>query len=134
MKININYFNVSNYPWIASVSRLLQISCVKSRISSCFVLVQICMISFATLSLLKEMMKNKLPMMSVNCRNFYLVTLEVVLRSPLFKLLIKVTLLTRSTASMTQRCPVWILSLCSRVYRIRFIKEKEKTLCAKYTV
>lgn len=92
MKIIINYFYVSNDPWIASVSHLLQISCVKSRISSCFVLVQICMVSFTTLTLLKEMMKNKLLMMSINCRNFYLVSLEVVLKSPLFKLIIKVTL------------------------------------------
>lgn len=101
--VYINYFHVSSDPWIASVSPLLQISCAKSRISSCFGFVHICAINLTTLTLLKEIVKNKLPMMFINCRNFYLVSWKPLLKSPLFKMLFKVTLLTRSTASRTQR-------------------------------
>lgn len=82
--VNVNYFCVFNDPWIENVSHLLQISCVKSRISCCIVLLPIYTISLAPLTLLKEMMKTKLTVMFINYRGFYLVSF--------FKLLIKVTL------------------------------------------
>lgn len=89
--LNLNYFCVFNDPWIVNISHLLQISWVKSQISCCFVLLHIYTINLASLTLLKEIMKNKLPMMLINCRNFYLVSLNLLLKSPFFKLLIKVT-------------------------------------------
>lgn len=82
--VNRSYIHVSDDTWIGSISCLLQISCVTSR--SCFVLVHIYTINLTTLTLLKRMMKSKLAVMFINCRNPYLVTLKLNVSSLPFKI------------------------------------------------
>lgn len=84
--VNTSYIHVSNDTWIGSVSCLLQISCVKSRISSCFVLVHIYTINLTALTLLKEMTKSKLPVMFMNCRNSCFAALKLNVLSFPFKI------------------------------------------------
>lgn len=124
--VNVNYFRVFNDACIVNVSHLLQISCVKSRISCCFVLLYIYTINLAPLTLLKEIMKYKLSMMFINGRNFYLVSLKFLLKSPFFKFFIKVT----PEAQQIWHKEIesfWILVFFFKVY-----EEKGRNLCTKY--